>query len=117
VTRAYFGSSSDIAVPLQFNPSSACEIGIFRGSSGLWAVKGVTRVYFGQGGGIPVPGDYDGDGTKEIGLYCESSGLWALKGVSRLYFGGIAIGRSLVTTQVTGPGRPGYSDHRPACGR
>ena len=30
------------------------EIGVYRPSSGLWAVKGVTRVYYGSSGDIPV---------------------------------------------------------------
>ena len=30
------------------------EFGIFRPSSGLWAIRGITRVYYGSSGDIPV---------------------------------------------------------------
>ena len=30
------------------------DIGIFRGTSGLWAIRGVSRVYFGTSGDVPV---------------------------------------------------------------
>ena len=63
------------------------DIAIFRGSSGLWSVRGITRVYFGNGSDITVPGDYDGDGTTDIGIFRSSSGLWAIRGVTRAYFG------------------------------
>jgi hypothetical protein len=30
------------------------DIGIFRGTSGLWVIRGVTRAYFGGIGDVPV---------------------------------------------------------------
>ena len=71
-----------------YDGDGTSDIGIFRGSSGLWAIRGVTRVYFGTSTDETVPGDYDGDGTTNIGIFRPSSGLWALRGVSRIYFGG-----------------------------
>lgn len=71
-----------------YDGDGTSDIGIFRGSSGLWAIRGVTRVYFGTSTDEAVPGDYDGDGTTDIGIFRPSSGLWALRGVSRIYFGG-----------------------------
>ncbi|MEA1928909.1 MAG: cellulase family glycosylhydrolase, partial [Candidatus Auribacterota bacterium] len=71
-----------------FNGDGLDEIGIFRPSSGLWAIRNRTRIYFGSTGDIPVPGDYDGDGTVEAGIFRSSSGLWAIRGVTRAYFGG-----------------------------
>ncbi|MDP8215467.1 MAG: hypothetical protein RAO92_02410 [Candidatus Euphemobacter frigidus] len=35
-------------------PAYGCYTGIFRGSSGLWALRGVTRTYYGTDGDIPV---------------------------------------------------------------
>jgi len=64
------------------------DIGIFRGSNGLWAVRGVTRVYFGGASDDPLPGDYAGKGMAEIAVFRESSGLWAVRGRTRIYFGG-----------------------------
>jgi len=52
---------------------------IFRGASGLWAVRGVTRGYFGDSPDLPVPGDYDGDGTSQFAIYDQSSGTWYIR--------------------------------------
>ena len=71
-----------------YDGDGTSDIGIFRGSSGLWAIRGVTRVYFGTSTDETVPGDYDGDGTTDIGIFRSASGLWALRGISRIYFGG-----------------------------
>ncbi len=70
-----------------YNGDGTSDIAIFRGSSGLWAVRGVTRVYFGGTDDQPAPGDYNGDGTTEIGIFRHTSGLWAVRGVTRAYFG------------------------------
>jgi len=43
-----------------FNGDGTNDIGIFRPTSGLWAIRGVTRVYFGSSGDNPMPGDYNG---------------------------------------------------------
>jgi len=63
------------------------DIGVFRESSGLWAVRGLTRTYFGTVGDAPAPGDYDGDGTTDIAVFRVTNGLWAARGVTRAYFG------------------------------
>jgi len=88
ITRAYFGSSSDIPVPGDYDGDGSTEIGIFRSATGLWALRDVTRTYFGSSADSPEPGDYDGDGTEEVGLFRPGSGLWAIQGVTRAYFGG-----------------------------
>ncbi len=70
-----------------YNGDGTSDIGVFRGSTGLWAIRGITRAYFGGSGDAPVPGDYNGDGTTEIGIFRAATGLWAVKGVLRDYFG------------------------------
>ncbi|MEA1927270.1 MAG: DUF1566 domain-containing protein, partial [Candidatus Auribacterota bacterium] len=70
-----------------YNGDGISDIAIFRGTSGLWAVRGVTRTYFGSGSDIPAPGDYNGDGTADVGIFRAESGLWAIRGVTRTYFG------------------------------
>ena len=87
ITRAYFGSSSDLPVPRDYTGDGTTNIAIFRESSGLWAVSGGARTYFGGSGDLPIPGDYAGDGTAAIGIYRSASGLWAIKGITRTYFG------------------------------
>ncbi|HDL64216.1 MAG TPA: hypothetical protein ENH12_02360, partial [Proteobacteria bacterium] len=65
------------------------DIGIFRASTGLWAIRGnpSSSCYFGHAGDIPASGDYNGDGTTEVTIYRGSTGLWAIKGFTRVYFG------------------------------
>ena len=72
-----------------YDGDGTSDIGIFRGSTGLWAIRKITRVYFGGSSDITVPGDYDGDGTTNIGIFRPSSGLWALRNISRIYFGSV----------------------------
>jgi len=71
-----------------YDGDGSSDIGIFRQSSGLWAIRGLTRLYFGAVGDLPVPGDYDGNGTADVAVFRRSSGLWAVRGLTRLYFGG-----------------------------
>ncbi|MEA1929198.1 MAG: right-handed parallel beta-helix repeat-containing protein [Candidatus Auribacterota bacterium] len=71
-----------------YDGDGTSDIGIFRETSGLWAIRGITRVYFGSAVDETVPGDYDGDGTTDIGIFRPASGLWAIRGVTRAYFGG-----------------------------
>jgi hypothetical protein len=59
------------------------NIGIFRPSSGLWAVRGFSRLYFGASGDEPVLGVSDSPA-----IFRASSGLWAIRDVTRVYFGG-----------------------------
>ena len=73
-----------------YNGDGFSDIAIFRGASGLWAVRGITRLYFGVNGDFPVSGDYDGDGTADVAVFRSSIGLWAARGVTRAYFGGSA---------------------------
>ena len=70
-----------------YDGDGTSDIAIFRGSSSLWAVRGVTRVYFGTGSDLPISGDYSGDSTTKIGIFRSSSGLWAIRALTRTYFG------------------------------
>ena len=63
------------------------DIAVFRGTSGLWAIRGITRVYFGIGSDLPISGDYNGSNTTDIGIFRSSSGLWAIRNLTRSYFG------------------------------
>jgi len=78
------------------------RIGIYRGSTGLWALRGSTRLYFGGSKDIPVDKDYNGDGTREIALFRSATGLWAIRGISRFYFG--TAGDSPVPADYNGDG-------------
>jgi beta-propeller repeat-containing protein len=71
-----------------YDGDGTSDVGIFRESSGLWAIRDLSRVYYGMNGDIPSSGDYDGDATTDITVFRGSSGLWAPRGVTRLYYGG-----------------------------
>ena len=71
-----------------YDGDGTSDIAIFRGSSGLWAVRNITRLYFGSSSDIPASGDYSADGSADIALYRSATGLWAVRGLTRLYFGG-----------------------------
>ncbi|HOO78706.1 MAG TPA: hypothetical protein PLZ73_12565 [bacterium] len=71
-----------------YDGDGTSDIGVFRSSTGMWAIRGVTRVYFGGSSDNPVPGDYNGDGTTDAGIFRNSTGMWAIRGVTRVYFGG-----------------------------
>ncbi len=70
-----------------YNGDGLSDIAVFRGSTGLWAVRGVTRFYFGGGADLPAAGDFDGNGTTEAAVFRPAGGLWAARGVTRFYFG------------------------------
>ncbi|MFH1039232.1 MAG: hypothetical protein V1789_11260 [PVC group bacterium] len=71
-----------------YNGDGVSDIAVFRGSTGLWAVRGITRLYYGVSGDLPVPGDYTGDGTCRVGVFRRETGLWSVRNVTRFYFGG-----------------------------
>lgn len=66
---------------------SPTDIGIFRKTNGLWAVRDVTRVYYGGSNDMPMPGDYNGDGLTDIAVYRPSDTRWAIRGISSFNYG------------------------------
>ena len=97
-----------------FNGDGTSDIGLFRPSSGLWAVRDLTRLYFGDSEDMIVPGDYDGDGTTEPGIFRNSSGLWAIRGLTRIYFG--ASGDTPLPGDYDGDGTSAPGIFRPSSG-
>ncbi len=80
-------SSAPIIDSGDYNGDGTSDIAIFRGSSGLWSVRGITRLYYGREADIPVPGDYNGDGTTDPGIYRNTTGFWGIRGITRTYYG------------------------------
>jgi len=68
-------------------PALEAKIGVYRPSSGLWAIRDTTRTYFGGSNDTPVYSDFDGDGVKDIAVFRPGSGLWAIQNITRVYFG------------------------------
>ncbi len=97
-----------------YNGDGTSDIGIFRPSAGLWAVRGITRAYFGTASDRPAPGDYDGDGTTDIAVFRPGTGLWAVRAQTRVYFGG--SGDLPRAGDYSGDGTTGIGIFRPASG-
>lgn len=70
-----------------FNGDGRPDPFIFRGDSGLWAIREITRCYFGRAGDIPVPGSCAGAAAACPAVFRPSNGLWAIRGLTRFYFG------------------------------
>jgi thermitase len=93
--QIYFGATSDIPVPGDYDGDGLTDAVIFRPSTGLWygprtgAASIVIQMNLGQNGDIPIPGDYDGDGKTDPAIYRASTGL---------FFGVLSGGGVLNTT-------------------
>lgn len=77
-----FGAATDVPIFGDFLGTTITNIGIYRPSTGGWALDTANNgsvgkvVQFGGPGWIPVTGDVDGDGTTDIGVYNPSNGVW-----------------------------------------
>jgi thermitase len=80
--QIYFGATSDIPVPGDYNGDGKTDAVIFRPATGLWygpqtgAAVIVIQMNLGQAGDVPIPGDYDGDGKTDPAIYRPSTGLF-----------------------------------------
>jgi len=79
--------SAGSALATDFNGDGTEDIAVFRGSTGLWAIRGISRFYFGGGDDSPIPSDYSGDSAANPAIFRSSTGLWSIRDVTRLYFG------------------------------
>jgi len=70
-----------------FDGDGTGDVAVFRGSTGLWAVRGQTRFYFGGAGDYPVPLNYNSSLATVAAIFRPSSGLWAIRGGERIYYG------------------------------
>src|SRR5207253_3134282 len=80
--QIFFGATSDIPVPGDYNGDGRTDAVIFRPSTGLWygpqtgAAAIVIQTVVGQAGDVPIPGDYDGDGKADPAIYRPSTGMF-----------------------------------------
>ncbi len=110
----FVSSLRELLPPNDFDGDGTSDIALFRGSSGLWAIRGISRVYFGHAGDELIPRDYNGDATTDIAIFRPAAGLWAVKGVSRIYFG--SSSDTPVPGDYNGDGQPELAIFRPASG-
>jgi len=123
--QIYFGATTDIAVPGDYDGDGKTDAAIFRPSSGLWygprtgAAQIVIQMFLGQSGDIPVPGDYDGDGKTDPAIYRPSTGLFfaVLSGGGTL---GTMVGQTgdvPVPADYDGDGKTDPAVYHPATGQ
>jgi hypothetical protein len=80
--QIYFGATTDLPVPGDYDGDGRTDAAIFRPSTGLWygprtgAAQIVVQMYLGASGDVPVPGDYDGDGKTDPAIWRPSTGLF-----------------------------------------
>jgi hypothetical protein len=80
--QIYFGATTDVPAPGDYDGDGKTDAVIFRPSTGLWygprtgAAQIVIQTTVGQSGDIPVPGDYDGDGKTDPAIYRPSLGMF-----------------------------------------
>jgi Gametolysin peptidase M11 len=82
IFQIYFGATSDVPVPGDYDGDGRTDAVIFRPSTGLWygprtgAASIVIQMNLGQAGDLPIPGDYDGDGKTDPAIYRPSTGMF-----------------------------------------
>ena len=62
-----------------YNGDGACDLSLFRPSTGEWLVRDILEKKFGREGDWPVPGDYDGDGIADLAYWRPGKGLWRVR--------------------------------------
>lgn len=80
--QIYFGATTDVPVPGDYDGDGKTDAVIFRPTTGLWygprtgAASIVIQMILGQSGDVPVPGDYNGDGKTDAAIYRPSLGMF-----------------------------------------
>jgi len=124
--QIYFGATTDVPVPGDYDGDGKTDAVIFRPNSGLWygprtgAAQIVIQMMLGQAGDIPVPGDYDGDGKTDPAIYRPSTGLFfavlSAGGTLGTMWGGQA-GDIPVPRDWDGDGKTDVAIYRPSTGQ
>ncbi len=70
-----------------FDGDGTGDVAIFRGATGLWAIRDVSRFYFGGPGDYPVTLNFRNHPDSAPAIFRPRTGLWAVRGVTRIYYG------------------------------
>jgi hypothetical protein len=82
-----WGSSTDKAVPGDYDGDGKTDFCVFRASAGTWFIiksssgSSYTQeyYYFGTTGDLPRAADFDGDGKSDAAVYRPSNGTWYIR--------------------------------------
>jgi len=115
------GMAFEIQVPRpptqgDFDGDGTADVAVFRGSAGLWAVRGVTRIWYGETGDLPLPGNWISTDywSPAVGRARDNGYLWLVRGNTRAYFG--LDGDLPVPADYDGDGIWDIALYRPATG-
>lgn len=114
-----WGLPGDIPLAGDYRGTGSAQLGVFRPSTGGWAIEGMPPILWGQTGDVPVPADYDGDGRLDIAIFRPSTGLWAVlpsSGKAALYQRWGTAGDTPVPADYDGDGRADFAVFRPSTG-
>ena len=67
-----------------FDGDGTGDVAIFRGATGLWAIRDVSRFYFGGPGDYPVTLNFRNHPDSAPAIFRPRTGLWAVRGVTRI---------------------------------
>lgn len=117
-----WGFGSDKLVNGDFDGDGRADVGVWRGSDGVWYLiqsSGSYRlVTWGVDGDVPVPGDYDADGRTDIAVWRPSTGVWYIiqssLGIKTRTWG--VAGDKALTTDFEGDGKDDMVIWRPSTG-
>ncbi len=78
--NVFWGESTDIPVPADYDGDGKTELVVYRPTTCDWYIlnhdSSTYKVQWGQKDDEPVPADYDGDGKTEIAVWRPSDGNW-----------------------------------------